>query len=373
VNIRKIDPANLRDARHYVQFPDELYCQCPQWVPMPLGEKLAQLDRSRAFFLHSDADFFVAEVGDRLVGRICVMENRRYNAYHQARHAFFYLFDCVEDLVVARGLFEVAIEWARVRGLNRLVGPKGFVPFEGMGMLYRGFEHRPALGVPYNYEYYNSFMEELGFKKEIDFTSFYFDISNLEVPERIVRIARRVRERRNLRVKTFSSHYQMRRWIPALLETYNKVFVENWEYVPIIPEEAEEIARRIISVMRPGHIKLVLNRENEVVGFLLTLLDISAALQQTRGKRFPFGWIKMFIELRSTRWINVNGMGILEEYCGRGGNAILYCELEQTIRQGSFEHADFVQIADTARYMLADMTNLGAKPYKIHRVYQKAI
>ncbi len=356
-----------------MQFPNELYRSCPQWVPLPPSEGLAQLNRNGAYFLHSDADFFVAEEGDRLLGRICIMENRRYNEYHQARHAFFYLFDTIEDLEVAQGLFETVIEWSRKRGLNKLVGPKGFVPFDGIGMLYQGFEHRPAMGIPYNYAYYNRFMEQLGFEKEIDFTSFYVNGHTFEIPERVIRVAERVKKRRRLRVKTFSSRAEVRRWVPALMETYNQVFVDNWEYVPVTQAEAKELARRMIPIVQPEHIKLILNDQDEIAGFLFTFLDISTALQRTGGKLFPFGWLRLLVERERTPWVNVNGMGILEQYRGLGGNAILYAELGKNLLGGRFEHADLVQMADTVKHMLADMPTLGAKPYKVHRVYRRDV
>jgi hypothetical protein len=373
MNIHKIDTTNRRDARRFAEFPEALYRHCPQWVPLPLNEKLAQLDRRNAFFQHSEADFFMAEADSRMLGRICVMENRNYNAYHQAKHAFFYLFDCIEDFNVAQSLFEAAIDWSRARGLNNLVGPKGFVPFDGMGILCQGFEHRPAMGVPYNYEYYNQFLEQVGFEKEIDFTSFYLNTHEFRMPERVRRAAEWVKKRRHLRVKTFSTKAEIRRWIPELVEIYNKVFVNNWEYVPVTPAETQELSRQMLQIVQPEHIKLVLNKQDEVVGFLLTFLDIAIALQQTRGKLFPFGWLKLLAGLRNTPWININGIGILDEYRGLGGNAILYVELEQTIRQGHFEHADLVQMADTVDYILADMATVGVKPYKVHRIYRREI
>jgi hypothetical protein len=373
MNIHPINTRNRGEVRRFVQFPNHLYRHCSQWIPYPPSDGLAQLNRNNAYFEHSEADFFVAEDNGQLLGRICVMENRHYNQYHQAKHAFFYLFDAVDDAEVAHGLFETATEWGRVRGLKMLVGPKGFVPFDGMGMLYKGFEHRPAMGVPYNFAYYNQFMTNLGFEKEIDFTSFYLNSRQFNMPDRIRRAAEWVQKRRHLRIKTFSSNREVRRWIPTLVDTYNQVFINNWEYVPVTPAETEELTGRMLQIAKPEQIKLILDKDDRVVGFLLTFLDIGEALRQTGGRLLPFGWVKLLRGLRQTRRVNINGMGILEEYRGLGGNAILYAELEKTLRQGDFEHADIVQMADTVEYMLADMTTVGVVPYKVHRVYRRNI
>jgi hypothetical protein len=356
-----------------VEFPHKLYQTCPQWVPLPLSDGLAQLNWKNAYFQHSDADFFIAENDERMLGRIAVLQNNRYNQAHQTRRAFFYLFDTINDIEVAQRLFEAATEWSFARGLDTLVGPKGFSPFDGVGMLVKGFEHHPAMGMPYNYEYYNHLMTQLGFEKEIDFTSFYLNIANFDLPDRISRIAERVKRRNNLRVKTFRSRRELRRWIPRLVETYNQIFVDNWEYAPVTPAETKELAGRMLQIVQPKHIKFILNDQEDLVGFVLTFLDISAALQKTGGKLFPFGWITLLRGLRNTNWININGMGILEQYRGLGANAILYDEVAKTIRQGRFEHADLVQMADTVDTMLADMQTIGAEPYKVHRIYRRSI
>jgi hypothetical protein len=77
--------------------------------------------------------------------------------------------------------------------------------------------------------------------------------------------------------------------------------------------------------------------------------------------------------MRRTKWISLNGEGILEEFQGRGGNALLYSEIENTVKDYNFEHADMTQVAETAVQMRSDLINLGGKPYKNHRVYRRAI
>ena len=67
----------------------------------------------------------------------------------------------------------------------------------------------------------------------------------------------------------------------------------------------------------------------------------------------------------------LNGAGILPEFQGRGGNALLYSEMEKTIREAGFEHADLTQVAESAVQMRQDLINVGGKQYKNHRVYKR--
>jgi hypothetical protein len=110
-----------------------------------------------------------------------------------------------------------------------------------------------------------------------------------------------------------------------------------------------------------------------LVGFVFAYPDISAALQRTRGRLLPFGWADMLLELRRTKWVNLNGAGIIEKYRGLGGTAILFDEMAKSLRDGDFEHADVVQVGVENDRMQRELRDLGFDFYKMHRMYEKDI
>jgi hypothetical protein len=193
------------------------------------------------------------------------------------------------------------------------------------------------------------------------------------MPVRMARLAGRVEERRGLRAKVFRSKAEMRAAVSDIVDTYNSVFTENWEYVPVTQEEAEAVAAQMLQITEPEMVKVIVNKEDETVGFLLAFINIGRAMQKCRGRLFPFGWFHLLRELRQSTYVDVNGMGILEEYRGLGGNIIMYNELYKSIGRGRFEHADMTQMADFVVRMLSDANTLGGEPYKVHRVYRKDI
>jgi hypothetical protein len=374
VQIIKLDTSRARDARRFVQFPFDLYRDAANWVP-PLGsDARKQVDpRRNPFFMHSEADFFLAQQGNEVVGRVVVMENRNYNNYHKTRYGFFFLFETIDDQSVADALYGTAFDWCRARGLTKIIGPKGFTVFEGMGILIDGFEHLPAMGVPWNYPYYGRLTENAGLEKELDFTSYYVHIPDFEMPERMARLVERVEQRRGLRARAFQTKAEVRDSVMEIVDTYNSVFTDNWEYVPVTREEAESVAAQMLQIARPDLVKLILNREDQMVGFLLAFINIGRALQRCKGRLFPFGWFHVLRELRRSEYLDVNGIGILEQYRGLGGNIIMFNELYKSLGHEQFEHADFTQMADFVVRMLSDASTLGGKPYKVHRVYRKAL
>jgi len=84
--------------------------------------------------------------------------------------------------------------------------------------------------------------------------------------------------------------------------------------------------------------------------------------------------VDILLEMKRTKTISGNGMGILPEYQGRGGNALLYYEMAKTVFSfGQFEHVEMTQVAETTRQMRADLKNLNGVEYKNHRVYRKGL
>ena len=372
LTIEQLDPSQKNQVRRFVNVPFRLYRKHPQWVPPIRIDAEDQLDKKKhPYYEHSDGDFFIASQDGRDVGRIGVFENRPYNEYHGVRQAHFYFFDCENDEDAARALFERAFEWARGRNLNRIIGPKGLGPLDGYGMLVEGFEHRQMMTMMnYNYEYYPRLVEELGFEKEVDFVSAYLHSPEFHLPDRIHSIAQRAARRSSLDVVRFKNKRHLVSWAGRIGEAYNKAFVNNWEYYPLTQREIDFVVSNIMTIADPRLMKVIAH-DGEAVGFLFAFPDVSAALQRSQGRLLPFGLIDILLEMRRTKWVALNGAGILPEFQGRGGNALLYSEMEKTMSEFNFEHADLTQVAESAANMRSDLMNLGGKPYKNHRVYHR--
>ncbi|MBM3125866.1 MAG: hypothetical protein FJZ87_12475 [Chloroflexi bacterium] len=118
----------------------------------------------------------------------------------------------------------------------------------------------------------------------------------------------------------------------------------------------------------------IITHEDQVVGFLFAFHDVSAALQRAKGNLLPFGLPDLLLELRRTKTVAVNGMGILPEHQGHGGNALLYHAMGNTLMEfRQFEHVEMTQVAETTRQMRADLKNLNGLEYKNHRVYRRPL
>jgi len=123
--------------------------------------------KKHPFYQHSDGEFFIAEKDGQIVGKIGVFINTLFNDYHQTKKGQFYFFDSINDQEVAESLFNTAFDYCRQRGMDDLVGPKGLSAFDGYGILYDGFDHHQMMTMMnYNYPYYSTLLENIGFEKK---------------------------------------------------------------------------------------------------------------------------------------------------------------------------------------------------------------
>jgi hypothetical protein len=373
--IEKVDTENKKQVKRFVELSYRIYADCPQWVPPLNVDAYNQLNRKKhPFHEHSDVDFFIAVRDGRDVGRIAAIENKPFNKYHNEKTADFYLFECENDMEAATALFNTVFDWAKKRGLATVIGPKGMGPLDGYGTLVFGHEHRQTMTMlNYNHSYYQSLVEAQGFVKEVDFVSCYLPADKFQLPERVKRISERVMERGHLEVKRFKNKKELLQWADRIGTAYNNAFVNNWEYYPLSQKEIDFVVENIMTIADHRLMKIITHGE-DVVGFLFAFYDVSAAMQRAKGKLFPFGLIDILLEMRRTKTVSVNGMGILPEFQGHGGNALLYYAMGNTLLEfGQFVHVEMTQVAETTEQMRVDLKNLNGVEYKNNRVYRKKL
>jgi hypothetical protein len=378
-HVHKIDTSVRAQVERFLNLHYRLYQGTPQWVPPIRDDIRMMLNRSRhPYYEHSDADFFIVtdSKDDEVLGRIAVMENKAFNRYHDTRKANFYLFDSVNDQQVADTLFDAAFDWCRKRDLDTVIGPKGFSLFDGYGIQIEGQEHRQMMTMMnYNFPYYQTLAETAGFTKEVDFVSCYIPVETFEIPEKMREVARRVAERGKFRMLNFKNKRDLIRNASAIGRAYNDTFVNNWEYWPLTDREIQFVVDAVLMVAVPQLIKIMMYNE-KIVGFLFGFPDVSAALKRHNGNVAPWNVVSIadvLLDLRRTRWISLNGAGVLPEYHGRGGNALMYYEMEKTMKSSRYVHGELTQVAETAVQMRKDLITAGGKAYKNHRVFRYEI
>lgn len=371
VKIIQFSPEDRHNKKAFIQFPFTLYQDTPQWVP-PFRSAMWKIFKpSYPFYNYGNASFFLA-VNDRgkVIGRLAVANNHRYNQFHDSKTAFFYYFEAHNDTRIAEGLFSRGFNWAKSQGLNHVLGPKGFTVLDGFGMLIKGFEYQPAFGQPYNPSYYPKMVEALGFTKVKDIFTGRID-RNTRFPEKIIKGAELVEKRRGFSAPEIKSKAELKLVLNDFKRLYNESLAEPAGNPPLTDEDMEIMVSQLLWIADPKLVKLIY-KDDQAVGWVLAYPDIGAALQRTKGRLFPFGWLQILLESKRTHWIDLNGIGIVEEYQRLGGTAILFNEVYKSVmKHDQYTYAELLQLREENINILLEMSNFDIEFHKTHRLYEK--
>jgi len=130
-----------RDREIFVRLPAMIHRHDERWVPPLSADEIRFLDPCRNHaFTYSDVMPAVAWRGDRPLGRIVGIVNHRHNALGNAHTARFGSLECENDSGAVQALLGYVEDWARQRGMRRVVGPMGFTDQDPEGLLVDGLE-----------------------------------------------------------------------------------------------------------------------------------------------------------------------------------------------------------------------------------------
>ena len=164
---------SVREREAFIDLPYRLHHGDRLWTPMLRRDVRASLDPGRnPFFDHAESRLFLARADGRVVGRIAAIHDRLHNETHADHVGFFGFFECVDDAVVARELFEAAAEWLRPRGADVLRGPVNPSMNAEAGLLVDGFTTPAVLMMPHNPRHYAALVEASLFQKAKDLLAF---------------------------------------------------------------------------------------------------------------------------------------------------------------------------------------------------------
>ena len=320
-----VEVLSKKDLRRFIRFPLDLYRDCKQYVPALNADQVKSLTKVSTLSYCKRRMWMVLD-GDKVVGRICAMINPRYNALYDKKRIRFGWFDTIDDLAVARLLIGTAEAWAKEEGMTEIHGPLYYNTFGKQGMLIEGFENVPPFNCLYNYPYYNTLLEQLGFEKECDWVQ-YMMPADKGVPEKAVRISKLLMERYKLRegsIEDLKDPAMVRKFF----EVYNESFASAvYNYVPLTEEEIDEEAASMVPFLSDKCSSIIFDEEGELVAFGISFPSISRALQRAKGRMFPLGWLYLLLAMRDFTTLDLMVNGAVPKWQNKGVSAVYHCIL----------------------------------------------
>ena len=367
-------PRDPRSVLRFLKVSYGIYRDDPNWVaPLLIDLKKVFTDEN-PLFEHAEVALWVATRDGSDVGRIAGIIDQAHNRTQKDSAAFWGFFECVNDPEVSRRLFQAVRDWAKARGMTRILGPMNPTTNDECGLLVDGFDSPPVFMMTYNPRYYVDLVNAEGFRKAKDLLAYSMEIARCPV-DRLARIAEMTRRR--IPEVTFKPvrRSTLKGDLGKVKEVYNAAWQDNWGFVPMTDAEIDFMAGRLKPLLLEG-LLWVAETPAEPVGFLLALPDFNAALKPLRGRLLTpklFGFLPYVLGWKQPPWCRCVTLGVKEKWRNRGIEAVMLAESFRAASKAGFKHAEGSWILENNVMMRRLLETFGAHVYKTYRLYEREV
>ena len=359
-----------KELQTFINLPKHLHKNHKLWVPPIYSDEQKYYNHhSNPSFLYCETVLALCYQNETPVGRIMGIINHRYNKIRSEKYGRFSWFESINDQEVSNSLLEFTENWAKEKGMSRLIGPYGMNYLDPEGFIIEGFEYPPTIATNYNFEYYLQLLKESGYEKENDYVVYKIDLPN-KIPDLYYRIRERILKTGQFELVEFSTKNELRKNTLPLLKLMNQCFTEITGYSFLDEREIAIVGKQYISLLDPRFIKVV-KYKSEMVGFIIAMPHISEGLRKSKGKLFPFGFLKILTALKNSKQIDLLLGGVKQQYRAIGIDVLLGMSIIETAVKAGFILLDSHHELDKNVKVRAEMEKMGGTVYKKYRVFSK--
>lgn len=332
-----VEVKNSKDLDAFVKFPMNLYKDNPYYVPPFIKEEKQSMSKEyNPIFKEAEARYFLAYQNNKIVGRIAAIINWKEVKDQGKRKMRFGWFDTINDIEVTQALLEEVKKIGRENALDYIEGPVGFSNLDKAGLLTKGFDKLATMVGLYNAPYYEQHFNTLGFETANEWVEFELNVPT-ELPEKVVKFNKIVQERYKLRELKFRKTNDLLPFVDEMFDLLDKTYSPLETYVPIADYQIKHYKEKYIPFINPDYVNIIVDENNKMVAFAITMPSYSKAMQKANGKMFPFGWYHLLKANKKNDSAAFYLIGIDPKYQGKGVTALIFKAMYETFKRNGIK------------------------------------
>lgn len=294
----EVDDQKMLDR--FVDFPYKLYKGNQYWAPPLKNDEKSFLKDIPVLDTRITTSMFIV-LNDRgeVVGRIQAIINYHEIEFSGENTGRFNKLDFIDDVKVCGMLLNAAENWLRNLDIDMAIGPFGYSNLDAAGTLVEGFEELSCSSAIYNYPYYEKHILNCGYREYLEWLEHEFDVP-VKIPEKIVKYSELIRKRYKLEMAPFYTRADKIKRSRQILELINICYAHLPGFVPLSDELKDFYHKKYMPLVNKDYISLVIDQDDQLVGFGLTVPSYTKALQKANGSIFPFGFYYLWQASRNT-------------------------------------------------------------------------
>ncbi|TLX74106.1 hypothetical protein E9993_13490 [Labilibacter sediminis] len=357
--------------KKFVEFPYQLYKSNKYWVPPMKADELSAItpEKNPAYDFCT-AKFWLAMKDGKVVGRIGAIVNDLWIDKIGEKIGRITRIEFIDDAEVVTTLFKTAEEWLKEQGMVGVMGPLGFSNLDHSGVLIEGFDRIPCMASDYHFDYYQKHIENQGYTKERDWLEFRITFPDA-MPEKAFKVADMIKRRYGLKTLNFTKRSELEPYREMIFKVFNDAFAGLFGTFRLPDRLVKFYIDKFFPALNPRFVKVMLDKEDQLAGFLVALPSLSVALQKAKGKLLPFGWWHLKNALEKPKEMDLMLTGVKPELQKMGGVSLLMNDLWTTANEAGIKFVETTGMLEDNNVAIQMWKSFDHIQHKRKRCYRK--
>jgi hypothetical protein len=215
-------------------------------------------------------------------------------------------------------------------------------------------------------------VEQLGFEKEVDWVEYNIKVPGF-VPEKYSKMADIIEERYQLHRLKFSSKRELLAYTDEIFQLLNREYSGIHGFAELTQGQIDDLKKQFIPLIQLKFVSVVKNAQGEMVGFGICLPSLSKAIQKSKGRMFPFGFIYFLKALKYNDTLDTLLIAIHDDYKNKGVNALIFNDIGKAIVESGITNIETTRELED-NFMVQNLWNkLDYRQHKRARCYIKKL
>lgn len=371
--ITVVEVKTKKQKKQFLNFPLKLYKKCKYFVPPLYVDEKKMFKKNYMYYDQSEAVFYNAYVGKKMVGRIQGILQRAANEKNNQKRVRFTRFDSINNQEVANALFSKVENWAKEKQMNELVGPLGFSDLEREGLLIEGFEELSTFEEQYNYEYYKTLIENYGFKKEIDWVERKLYYPKV-VDDRLGTLSAKILEKYNLRYgEAKNTKDFIKKYADKFFDIVDETYVDIYGSVPFTEGMRKMMIDNFKIIINIKNVVVIVDENDDVVCFGLCFPSLANAIRKSKGHLTPLALLRILKAIKYPKIIDLALIGVVPKYAMKGVSSALINKVLEMLSNKKIKHAETNLNLETNYHIQNQWKSFDSILHKRRRCFVKTI
>ena len=306
----------------------------------------------------------------KTIGRIAAFVNPKMKEKQATGGLGF--FECTQNQEAAFLLFDQAKDWLQNEGMEAMDGPINFGERDKWwGLLVDGYSE-PNYNMPWNFDYYQDFFENYGFKLYFKQFTYARNVQNVGFDQKMFQRADVILANKDYSFRYIQGKELQEKAPEYFMTVYNKAWARHLGK-SIALKEAQLMFAKMKPILDPRLIYFAFYK-GEPVGFFIQIPEINQIFKHVNGKmdligKFKFLWYKTFFPPNKMLGLV---FGVVPEHQGKGVESAIVISYDKMSGKPSFPYKTIEMnwIGDFNPKMMRVCEQLLAEIYKTHHTYR---